>query len=224
MLSALRRNKVVSALQSLKVSILVCWPSFYDIVQNMKRVILYPTETLYALGVNALDSEEIKKLYELKERTEGKAASWLVRCVEDIEKYAELPGKAVKIAEKFLPGQLTLVLKVKKEISDEVVAKDRTIGFRVSADPKAQELIAKFMEENNAPLTCTSANISGSPTLGTPSEILQQFGPKAGMIDEIIDDGPRKGLASTVIRVIGEDVKILREGEISEWDIRKVLM
>lgn len=186
-------------------------------------IILYPTETLYALGVNALDYEALQKLYTLKGRDAEKVASWLVRNVSDISQYAELPEKAVKIAEQFLPGSLTLVLKVRDDVSDKVVAPDRTIGFRISTDPMTEKIIEAFMEEYDAPLTCTSANVSGAPTFATPGEILQQFGEKAQMIDEIHDDGSRKGLASTVVRVIGDTVTVLREGVISEQEIRKIL-
>jgi L-threonylcarbamoyladenylate synthase len=186
-------------------------------------MILYPTETLYALGVNALDSEALMKLFSLKERDERQTVSWLVRNMEDIEKYAELPPKAAKIAEQFLPGQLTLVLRAKDTVPQERSAPDKTVGLRISSDPIAQRLIAEYMEKHNAPLTCTSANVSGLSTLGTPSEILQQFGAKANMVTKIMDDGPRKGLASTVVRVIGDIVEVLREGEISEEEIQNAL-
>ena len=129
---------------------------------------------------------------------------------------------ATKIAEAFLPGKLTLILKAKKAVSSKIIAQDRTIGFRISSDPVAQKVIADFMEEHDAPLTCTSANVSGSSTLGTVGEILQQFGPTAHMITQIIDDGPRKGLASTIVRVIREEITVLREGDISEADIRRI--
>lgn len=177
-------------------------------------MILYPTETLYALGVNALDAIELQKLYELKGRDSSKVASWLVRDVSDIERYAEFGEVAAKIAAQFLPGPLTLVLTVKETVPDELVAADRTIGFRISPDPMAQTIINAFMTEYNAPLTCTSANVSGQPTMQTVPEILQQFGERADMIDEIHDDGSRKGLASTVVRVIGEEVEVIREGAI----------
>jgi len=186
-------------------------------------MILYPTETLYALGANALDYGELSSLYALKERERTKAASWLVRNIEDIKKYAEVPPLALAIASKYLPGSLTLVLKVRVDISDDVVAEDRTIGFRITSDPVAQELIETYMEKNNAPLTCTSANVSGAPTLQTVGEILQQFGQSARRITKVIDDGPRKGLASTVVRVIGNTMTVLREGEISEAQIRKAI-
>lgn len=196
-------------------------------------MILYPTETLYALGVNALDRKELKKLYKLKGRDSSQTASWLVRSVKDIERYAELSLKAAKIAEQFLLGPLTLVLKIKEELLNEwnvksdnevsITDPDGTIGFRVSTDPIARQVIEAFMEQYNAPLTCTSANVHGSPVFPTPSEILQQFGKKASMIDEIMDDGPRKGLASTVVRVVGDEMTVLREGEISERDIMDIV-
>jgi L-threonylcarbamoyladenylate synthase len=157
-------------------------------------MILYPTETLYALGVNALDEVELQKLYELKGRESTKVASWLVRDVVDIEQFAELGEVGAMIAQHFMPGSLTLVLPVRDEIPATLVAPDRTIGFRISPDPMARTIINAFMAEYDAPLTCTSANVSGQPSLPTVPEILQQFGEKANMIDEIHDDGPRKGL------------------------------
>ena len=186
-------------------------------------MILYPTETLYALGVNALDATELEKLYALKGRDSSKVASWLVRNLDDVRQYAEVSETAARIAERFWPGSLTLVLPTLDSVPRAVVAPDKTIGFRHSSDPIAQQLVEAFAAENNAPLTCTSANVSGAPTLPTPSEILQQFGLHAKDIDEIHDDGPRKGLASTVVRVIGNEVTVLREGEISEADILEAI-
>ncbi len=182
-------------------------------------ITLYPTETLYALGVNALDVDALQKLYALKGRESSKAASWLVRGMDDIATYAEVPQKAAKIAEQFLPGPVTLVLRAREEVDTEVIASDGTIGFRVSADSTAQKIIAAFMEEQHAPLTCTSANLSGAPTLPTPQEILQQFGPNADMITQIHDDGPRKSLASTIVRIIDDTVTVLREGEVATQEI-----
>lgn len=182
-------------------------------------MILYPTETLYGLGVNALDPTELQKLYELKGRDATKVSAWLVRSVEDIEEYAELGEVGAKIAAQFLPGKLTLILPTKDTVPNEVTAEDGTIGFRISGDPIAQQLIASFMEKHNVPLTCTSANVSGSPAFPSVGEILQQFGPKADMIDEVYDDGPRKGLASTVVKVVAGKVEVIREGDISEHDI-----
>lgn len=186
-------------------------------------MILYPTETLYALGVHALDQEALAMLYTLKERDASKAASWLVRDMDDVHRYADVPSVAAEIAKQFLPGPLTLVLKAKISISDACVARDRTIGFRISNDPHAQQVIAEHFQKHDAPLTCTSANVSGCPTLPTPEEILQQFGSRASAVTRIVNDGPRKNLASTIVRVVGNDVTVLREGQITQEQIEKCI-
>lgn len=186
-------------------------------------MILYPTETLYALGVNALDERALKVLFKLKGREAGKTSSWLVRSLVDITEYANLSSKAETIANHFLPGPLTLVLPVKDSVPDFAASADRTVGFRISSDPMAQAIVEAFMSEYKAPLTCTSANVSGAPTLPTVGEILQQFAARAKLIGEVHDDGPRKGLASTVVKVVGSEVTILREGSMAERDILAVL-
>jgi tRNA threonylcarbamoyl adenosine modification protein (Sua5/YciO/YrdC/YwlC family) len=183
-------------------------------------VLLYPTETLYALGVNAIDPAALRTLFALKGRDESKAASWLVPSIAQISEYAAVDEIATRIAARFLPGPVTLVLPALPHVSDDVTSPDRTIGFRVSSDPMAQTIIDAFYAQHGAPLTCTSANRSGQPTLNTVAEILQQFGPQADQITEIHDDGPRKGLASTVVRVVGEQYEVLREGAVSEADIK----
>lgn len=190
----------------------------------MHEILLYPTETLYALGVNALDPAALDALLALKGRERTKTASWLVCSLDDIRLFAEVSGVAERIAERFLPGPLTLVLPALPSVSGDVISPDRTIGFRISGDPVAQQVITEFWKQYQAPLTCTSANVSGAPCLPTPDEILQQFGPKAGEITKVVDDGPRKGLASTVVRVVGDDVRVLREGEISERTIEEAVV
>ena len=186
-------------------------------------MILYPTETLYGLGVNALDEGELEKLYALKGRGAEKSVLWLVRNIEDVERFAHVGPVAAKIAKQFLPGPLTLVLPLKDEVLKEYQFLKPTVGFRISSDPKAQELVARFMEEHDAPLTSTSANISGLPALSSVQEILKQFGNKKKQIDTIIDDGEREGLPSTVIEIKNEKLIIHREGQTSIEDIENVL-
>lgn len=183
------------------------------------EITLYPTETIYGLGVDALDQKALRALFDLKGREEGKPVSWLVRNIADIEECAEVGEKAAEIAKRFLPGPLTLVLAAKPNIPDNVCSHDRTIGFRISSDPAAQ----KLAEEFGKPLTCTSANLAGEPTRESPEAILAQFGEKASLITRVINDGPRSGTASTVVRVTGEKVDILREGAISRDAIMKFL-
>jgi L-threonylcarbamoyladenylate synthase len=179
-------------------------------------MILYPTETIYALGVNALDENELAALFAFKGRDERQTVSWLVRDMADVANYAEVSEVAARLAARFLPGPLTLVLPAKSTVPTSRSAPDGTIGFRISPDPVAQRVIVEFMAIHDAPLTCTSANLSGLPTLRTPQEILKQFGDKASRIDTVIDDGIRAGAPSTVVRVIGDTVEVLREGAIAK--------
>ena len=188
----------------------------------LSKIYLYPTETVYGLGVNALDREAVRALDELKGRSSSQPVSWLVRDVADIRRYAEVSETATKIAERFLPGPLTLVLRSRDFVPRTLIAEDGTIGFRISSDPIAQKLIEEFMAEHDAPLTATSANVHGMPTMPTVREILAQFGDRQTQITRIIDDGPRTGNTSTMIRVFDDKVEILREGAISRKDILSV--
>ncbi len=182
-------------------------------------MILYPTETTYGLGVNALDPEALEQLYALKGRDLTKAVSWLVRNVDDIEEYADMSPNARKIAEKFLPGPLTLVLPLRVTVAFGHDKERNAVGFRVSSDPHAQALIERFMMEYGAPLTATSANVSGEEPGESVHDILSQFGEKAAMITEVIDGGSRRGDPSTVVRVEGDEVFIVREGCIPARDV-----
>ena len=181
---------------------------------HMSPIILYPTETVYGLGVNAFDADAMKRLYTLKARDEKKAVSWLVRDYADIERYADVHEQTAKIASRFLPGPLTLVLPLKHNAVPLHLSSTQKIGFRISSDIFAQKVIHDFMEQYNAPLTCTSANVSGMQTEDTVSQILAQFGEQKTMIDIIHDDGIRRGTPSTVIEVHDSTITLLREGAV----------
>lgn len=180
----------------------------------MIKIVLYPTETVYGLGVDALDDTALEQLYKLKDRKEDKAVSWLVRDLADIEHYAELDPLSRKLVELFLPGPLTLVLRLRNEFQDKL-QKDRTIGFRISSDIIAQRVIVDFMNKYQSPLTCTSANVSGLQTKENVPEILNQLGDNKTIINSIYDDGDRSSEPSTVIQVIDGQIECLREGQYS---------
>ena len=183
------------------------------------EIILYPTESVYGLGVNPFDAGALEQLYELKGRVGDKPVSWLVRSVADIERYAIVDDTARKLAERFLPGPLTLVLTL-RPMYQQFGASDGTIGFRISTDPVAKKLIADWFVKYDAPLTATSANVSGLLTQSTVPEVLAQFGDRSGLITTVVDDGIRSGLPSTVVRVHDDGiVTVLRESAISASDI-----
>jgi L-threonylcarbamoyladenylate synthase len=187
------------------------------------EIILYPTESVYGLGVNPFDTEALERLYQLKGRVGDKPVSWLVRSVADIERYALVNDTARKLAEHFLPGPLTLVLTLRPSYL-QYGASDGTIGFRMTTDPVAIKLIEDWFNKHDAPLTATSANVSGLKTHSTAPAIMAQFGDKSSLITTVVDDGSRFGLPSTVVRVNNDGtVTILRESAIAASVIDKVV-
>lgn len=177
-------------------------------------MILYPTETIYGLGVNAHDRAAVDELFAFKGREGGKAVSWLVRDIVDIERYANVSDATKQLLAQYLPGPVTFVLSANKQYERYSLQDDETLSFRISSDSVTQQLIADYMAEYDAPLTCTSANVSGLETAATPQDILQQFkeaGRDASKVT-VVDDGVRAGQGSTVVRVVDDQVEVLRQG------------
>ncbi len=188
-------------------------------------MILYPTETIYGLGVNPFDAEALKKLFELKGRVDLKV-SWLVRNIEDIAHFAELDESARRVAEEFMPGPITLVLSAKDTVPVRLQSDYGTVSFRISSDPLAQDLIKRHFAKHDAPLTCTSANISGMKPEKTPADIIQQFKdnrPGFTGFDEVINGGECTGDASTVVGMLPAGITVFREGVISEEVIKNLV-
>jgi L-threonylcarbamoyladenylate synthase len=173
--------------------------------------------------VGVFDQEALKDLFALKERDETHTVLWMVRDIDDVKEYAEVSEEAERVMEAFLPGPLTVVLPLKKEVLKKYPFCSQTVGFRVSSDPVAQKTVEEFMEKNNMPLTSTSANISGELPESTVPEILKQFGDKKDMIDTVIDDGDRSGLPSTVIEFKDGKLIIHREGQTSVEAIQEAI-
>lgn len=178
-------------------------------------IVLYPTDTVYGLAVDALNSEVVLKLQKLKGRDASKSISIIVRDMEMAKKYVGMNDRAVQLFNKFLPGPLTLVLPT---INDDLssLSNNGTIGIRVPKNDFTESLSKVF--EN--PYTTTSANVSGQPTLPTVKEIIEQFGEFSDSIALVIDGGHWVGgFPSTVVKVEGENVEILREGVLPKQDL-----
>lgn len=185
-------------------------------------MLLYPTETIYALGVNALDPAAMQRLYTTKGRVPKKPVSLLVRDAADIAVYAHVNQAAEKVIAHLLPGPLTLVLPATENTPD-YLQHENMVSFRISPDPVAQAVIADFMAAHQAPLTCTSANRSGLPPETEPSRICAQLGEHAKQISRIHDHGPRSGTPSTVVAITDTDWYIIRSGSISSVIISNLL-
>ena len=183
-------------------------------------VVLYPTDTLYALGVDALSDEAVAKVFAIKGRGERKFISAVFSDMAMVERYAEVNDAAKRLAEKFLPGPLTLVLKKKAGIETGIARDMGTIGIRIPNHPFCLALAKEF----GKPITATSANISGEETKNSVDEIVKQLGSAAEHIDLAIDAGELPpSLPSTVLDLSGAEPKILREGVILSEKIKEAL-
>ena len=182
------------------------------------RVVAYPTETLYGLGVDPFHEEALERLYQLKGRLATRPVSILVRDVAMLYEVAHgLPKSAVRLIEAFLPGPLTLVLPARPHLPQRLTAGTGKVGVRISAHPLIGHLFSRYP----APITTTSANPAGAPNARDARGILSYF-PQG--IDCILDTGPvPAGIGSTVVEVTGEAPTILREGTISEEEISGAL-
>lgn len=179
-------------------------------------IIIYPTDTLYGIGVNALDAEALNRLKRLKVREQKKPMSILVPSIEHIDRYGELSDAARLLAERHLPGALTLILPATTHAPREVQLND-AIGIRVPGDTFSRALAGLF----KGPITATSANRAGISTPSDIAGILDHFGKDIEHLSIIIDGGPcGGGVSSTVVSFVhGDTPRILREGAIARKDL-----
>lgn len=182
-------------------------------------IVIFPTETVYGIGVNGLDETAIKKLYEVKQRPTNKPISLLVNSIEMIEKVAkDITEIEYDLIKKFLPGPLTIVLKKKDTVPDIVTAGFNTVGIRMPEN----EIALKLIQYAGVPIATPSANISGRPSGTNLKEIMKDFNNK---VDYFIDGGISKiGVASTIVQIIDSNPHILRKGKISEEQIMEQVL
>jgi L-threonylcarbamoyladenylate synthase len=179
-------------------------------------IVAFPTDTVYGLGANSCDEEAVLRVYEAKDRPRHLPLPLLLGDVSQITAVArDVPEIAWRLAQRFLPGGLTLVLYKSPSVSSLVTGEGEKVAVRVPAHPVPIALI----EGLGAPITGTSANLTGSPSLMTAQEVHYQMGDR---VDLIIDGGRcRGGMASTVLDLTGEAPRILREGAISREEIKR---
>lgn len=180
-------------------------------------IVVFPTETVYGIGANALNENAIKKLYDIKKRPLNKPISLLVNSIDMIEQVAkDITKLEYALIKAFFPGPLTIILKKKNIVPNIVTANQDTVGIRMPANEIALKLIGYV----GSPIATPSANISGKPSGTNLKDIMEDFD---GKVDCFIDDGPSKiGLASTIVQVVDGVPHILRQGSISEKQIKEV--
>ena len=181
-------------------------------------VIVFPTETLYGLGADALDEAAVEKVFQLKGRDPRSPIPVLVADQEMLHTLvAQVPAIAQKLIDRYWPGPLTLVLPGQKNIPKPLCNPAGGVGVRISSQPIATLLV----NELGRPLTATSANPSGKEPARTLQEAKTYF---AGRVELFVDGGALTSKSgSTVVEVLQDSIKIIREGELSASELRKVL-
>ncbi len=182
------------------------------------RLVAVPTETVYGLAGSGLNEKAVAEIYEVKGRPAVKPLSLMVPGVEAMEEYGEqVPRQARKLAERFWPGPLTIVLRAKAGIPPLVRAGGSTVGLRCPDHP----LTLQLLRVCGLPLAAPSANPSGRESPQTAEKVLEYFD---GKISAVIDGGPCGiGRESTLIDMSAAPYRILREGALSEETISAAL-
>ncbi|MDR1931740.1 MAG: threonylcarbamoyl-AMP synthase [Spirochaetales bacterium] len=178
-------------------------------------LVVFPTETVYGLGANALDAGACAGIFAAKGRPQDNP---LIVHTADVFALARLAGdvppRAAALIQAFMPGPLTLILPKKPDIPDTVTAGLPTVGLRVPSDPAA----AAFLRHAEVPVAAPSANLSGRPS---PTSFAMARAAMEGRVDAIIRaEDSRVGLESTIVRVTESALEILRPGGISEEQLR----
>lgn len=180
-------------------------------------VVAFPTDTVYGLGAAIDRPEAIARIYAVKQRPRDMALPLLLGDAAQLSMVADsVPGAARRLAERFWPGALTLVLKKSAPVPDAVTAGAGTVAVRVPGHPVPIALIRGA----GIPVTGTSANLSGRPSPRTAAEVREQLGES---IDLIIDGGRSPGgRESTIVDVTGAVPVVRRAGAITLEQLRLV--
>jgi len=169
-------------------------------------VIVYPTDTVYGLGCDPRRSSAVERLCRIKGR-ELKPLPVLCDSFQSAARLVSFNDRSEALARSFWPGALTIVLPLKMELPEAVHAGSGTLGVRVPDSAGCVRLIAAC----GGLLVGTSANKSGRPSSRLAQEAFESLG---DMVDLVLDGGPLQGRESTVVRVEGNHMDILREGEL----------
>ncbi len=180
-------------------------------------LVVMPTETVYGLGANALDKTAVTNVYKAKGRPMDNPLIVHLATPEDAEKYAQTNEAFYKLAERFMPGPLTVILPKKDIIPYEVTCGLDTVAIRVPSNEIAHRLI----ELSGCPIAAPSANLSGKPSPTSFEHVVEDMN---GRVDAIINGGKCDvGVESTVIILKDNTAEILRPGLVTYEDLVEII-
>ena len=183
-------------------------------------VIAFPTDTFYGLGADIYNEKAVKRVFDIKGRIHGKPILILISDKEELApliSVKNMPTSAYKLMNEFWPGPLTLVFYSSDVISGILTGTTGKIGVRLPDHTFCIKLIKRL----GVPITATSANLSGMPSLDNPSDVLEALGDR---IDIMVDGGKTTGrYESTIVDVTGVEPVVLREGAIPASYITRII-
>lgn len=186
--------------------------TFIEAIDILKagRPAVFPTDTVYGLGVAVEYADSPQAIYDLKQRDAHKPIAWLVDSVDALDEYGEdVPDRAFHLAERHWPGALTIIVKASDKVPPAFRAPDGTIGLRMPDNDTALRLIRVV-----GPLATSSANISGDENPTTAAEVDTDL---LANVDAFIeDDRQASGMPSTVLDCSQEKPVIVRQGDLME--------
>ncbi len=176
-------------------------------------LVVFPTDTVYGIGCDPYNSEAVNAIYKIKKRDKKKIFPVLGYSKDEIAKIAIFDEKLDRVAEKFWPGQVTLLLKIKEMTLKKSLKIEDKIAVRVPNNKCALSLLKECKL-----IVGTSANISGMQSFKDPNECSSKF---TGY-DIFVDGGVISSIGESTIVEIDDKLKILREGTISEKEILNI--
>jgi tRNA threonylcarbamoyl adenosine modification protein (Sua5/YciO/YrdC/YwlC family) len=182
------------------------------------EVVGIPTDTFYGLSVDPFNLSAIEGVFRAKGRPETKALPILVNSQEQaLTLVREVPDSFMELANKFWPGPLTLVVEATHRLPLKVTGNTGRVALRWANSNVVTQLITAA----GGPITGTSANLSGYPSCSNAAQIVEQLGNRLPLI---LDSGDTRGvLASTIVRLDGNEWRVVREGAIPDEEIYETL-
>jgi L-threonylcarbamoyladenylate synthase len=189
------------------------------------HLVAFPTETVYGLGADARNPEAIRRIYEVKGRPTDHPLIVHISSLNQLDKWAiDIPEYAIKLARKFWPGPMTLILKRSEIAGDFITGGQNTVGLRVPSDPIAIALITEFEKISNSAIAAPSANRFGRVSPTSSADVQEELGNYLDSEDRILDGGISTiGIESTIIDCTRSIPSILRSGFVTHEDLELFL-
>lgn len=180
------------------------------------RACIFPTDTVYGVGVAVHAASGPAILFDVKRRDAGRPIAWLVGSIDDLQRYGKnLPPAACELARRFWPGALTLIVEASDAVPASYASESGSIGLRMPANATTLALIRR----TGSPLAATSANISGRAAVSKFESLDEELLARVGCALRDPVESSHSGVASTVVDCTGGDLTLVREGGIAFEDL-----